>query len=83
MATQPDDDLDMPEWSDDLVPKAVPGQDLHLGAATVRPLGQSWAEQHGPQRPSAGLQTLDFVVLAMFAASVILLFRACSWAITG
>lgn len=83
MATQTDNDLDMPEWSDDLVPKTVPAQDLHLGAATVRPLGQSWAEQHGPQPPGPGMRALDFLILAMFAASVILLFRACSWAITG
>ena len=77
------EDDDLPEWSDDLVPKAVPAQDLHLGAATVKPLGRSWAEQHGPQPPSAGLQTLDFAVLAMFAASIILLFRACAWAVTS
>ena len=81
MATQPDDDLDMPEWSDDLVPKAVPAQDLHLGAATVRPLGQSWAEQHGPQPPGPGLRALDFLILAMFAGSVVLFVKACSWAV--
>lgn len=83
MATQPNDDLDLPEWSDDLVVKAVPAQDLHLGPATVKPLGRSWAEQHGPQPPGAGLRALDYLVLAMFAASVILMVRACAWAITG
>lgn len=83
MATQPDDDLNMPEWSDDLVVKAVPAQDLHLGAATVKPLSRSWAEQHGPQPPGPGMRTLDFVVLAMFAISVILLFRACAWVVTS
>jgi hypothetical protein len=81
MATQPDDDLDMPEWSDDLVPKAVPAQDLHLGAATVKPLGQSWAEQHGPQPPGPGMRALDFLILAMFAGSVLLFVKACSWAV--
>jgi hypothetical protein len=75
-----DDDIDLPEWSDDLVPKAVPAQDLHLGAATVKPIGRSWAEQHGPQPPGAGLRTLDFLIIAMFAGSVLLFVRACSWA---
>ena len=81
MATQPDDDLDMPEWSDDLVPKAVPAQDLHLGAATVRPLGQSWADEHGPQPPGPGMRALDYLILAMFAGSIMLMLRACSWAV--
>ncbi len=81
MATQTDnDDLDMPEWSDDLVVKAVPAQDLHLGAATVRPLGRSWAEQHGPQPPGPGMRALDYLILAMFAGSVLLFVKACSWA---
>ena len=81
MATQTDDDdLDMPEWSDDLVVKAVPAQDLHLGAATVKPLGRSWAEQHGPQPPGPGLRALDYLIVAMFAGSVVLFVKACSWA---
>jgi hypothetical protein len=81
MATQPDDDdLDMPEWSDDLVVKAVPAQDLHLGAATVRPLGRSWADEHGPQPPGPGMRALDYLILAMFAGSVLLFVKACSWA---
>lgn len=81
MATQPDDDLDMPEWSDDLMVKAVPAQDLHLGAAIVKPLGRSWAEQHGPQHPGPGMRALDFLILAMFAGSVLLFIKACSWAV--
>jgi hypothetical protein len=75
-----DDDIDLPEWSDDLVPKAVPAQDLHLGAATVKPIGRSWAEQHGPQPPGPGMRALDFLILAMFAGSVLLFVRACTWA---
>ncbi len=82
MATQTDDDdLDMPEWSDDLVVKAVPAQDLHLGAATVRPLGRSWMEQYGPQPPGAGMRALDFLIIAMFAGSVLLFIKACTWAL--
>ena len=74
-------DDDLPEWSDDLVPKAVPAQDLHLGAATVKPIGRSWAEQHGPQPPGPGLRMLDYMILAMFAGSMVLFIRACSWAV--
>jgi hypothetical protein len=75
-----DDDIDLPEWSDDLVPKAVPAQDLHLGAATVRPINRSWAEQHGPQPPGPVLRMLDYLILAMFAGSIVLFVRACTWA---
>jgi hypothetical protein len=74
-------DDDLPEWSDDLVPKAVPAQDLHLGAATVKPIGRSWAEQHGPQPPGPGLRMLDYMIIAMFAGSMVLFIRACSWAV--
>ncbi len=75
-----DNDIDLPEWSDDLVPKAVPAQDLHLGAATVKPIGRSWAEQHGPQPPGPGLRAIDFLIIAMFAGSMVLFVRACTWA---
>jgi hypothetical protein len=73
-------DDDLPEWSDDLVPKAVPAQDLHLGAATVKPINRSWAEQHGPQPPGPGLRAIDFLIIAMFAGSMVLFVRACAWA---
>jgi hypothetical protein len=73
-------DDDLPEWSDDLVPKAVPAQDLHLGAATVKPINRSWAEQHGPQPPGPGMRAVDFLILAMFAGSIVLFVRACTWA---
>jgi hypothetical protein len=76
------DDFDMPEWSDDLMVKAVPAQDQHLGPAVVKPLDRGWAEQHGPQPLGAGLRTVDFLIIAMFAGSVVLFVKACSWAIT-
>lgn len=82
MATQTDDDdLDMPEWSDDLVVKTVPAQDLHLGAATVRPVGRSWMDEYGPQPPGPGMRALDFLIIAMFAGSVVLFVKACYWAV--
>jgi hypothetical protein len=59
-----DDDFDFPDRpvEPDPSPKViVQAEDLHLGAATVRPVGRSWAEQHGPQPPGIGLQNFGFL----------------------
>ena len=81
MATQPNDDFDFPDQPVEPIPKVtVQVEDLHMGAATVKPLSRSWAEQHGPQPPGAGLRALDFLILAMFAGSVVLFVKACAWA---
>ena len=83
MATQTDDDdFDFPERPVEPIPKVtVQVEDLHMGAATVKPLGRSWAEQYGPQPPGPGMRALDFLILAMFAGSLILFVKACSWAV--
>ena len=83
MATKPvDDDFDFPERPVEPIPKVnIQVEDLHMGAATVRPLGQSWTEQHGPQPPGPGMRAMDFLILAMFAGSVVLFVKACSWAV--
>ena len=82
MATQPDDDFDFPDRPVEPIPQVkVQAQDLHLGPATVRPLDRSWAEQHGPQPPGPGMRAIDFLILAMFSGTVILLVKACSWAV--
>ena len=81
MATQTDDDFDFPDRPVEPIPQVVvQAEDLHLGAATVRPLGRSWAEQHGPQPPGPGMRAMDYLILAMFAGSMILFIKACSWA---
>ena len=83
MATQPNDDFDFPDRpiEPDPPPKViVQAEDLRLGAATMRPLGRSWAEQHGPQLPGPGMRAMDYLILAMFAGSMILFIKACSWA---
>lgn len=81
MATQTDDDFDFPDRPVEPIPQVTaPVQDLHLGAATVKPLGRSWAEEHGPQPPGIGLRVMDFLILAMFAGTVLLMVKACSWA---
>ena len=81
MATQTDDDFDFPDRPVEPIPQVtVPAQDLHLGAATVRPLGQSWADEYGPQPLGPGMRALDYLILAMFAGSVVLFVKACAWA---
>ena len=78
------DDFDFPDRpaEPDPLPKViVQTEDLHLGAATVRPLGRSWMEEHGPQPPGVGLRAMDFLIIAMFAGSVLLFIKACSWAV--
>ena len=84
MATQTDDDFEFPDRPVEPIPQVTAQtQDLHLGPATVRPLGRSWAEEHGPQPPGPGMRALDFVIVGLFAGSVVLIIRACAWAITG
>ena len=79
-----DDDFDFPDRPVEPIPQViVQAEDLRLGAAIVRPLGRSWAEEHGPQRPGVWVQTLDFLIIAMFVGAIILMLRACTWAITG
>ncbi len=82
MATQTDDDdFDFPERPVEPIPKvSIQVEDLHMGAATVKPLSRSWAEQYGPQPPGPGIRALDYLILAMFAGSVLLFVKACSWA---
>ena len=83
MATKPvDDDFDFPERPVEPIPKVnIQVEDLHMGAATVRPVGRSWVEEYGPQPPGPGMRVLDFLILAMFAGSVVLFVKACSWAV--
>jgi hypothetical protein len=83
MATKPvNDDFDFPDRPVEPIPQVVvQAEDLHLGAATVKPFAKSWAEQHGPQPLGPGMRALDFLILAMFAGSLILFVKACSWAV--
>lgn len=77
----PDDDFDFPDRPVEPIPQVtVQSQDLHLGPAIVRPLGRSWAEEHGPQPPGPGVRMLDYLILAMFAGTVLIMLKACTWA---
>ena len=73
-------DDDLPELTDEMMSELKP-KDLHLGAAQVKQLGRSWAEQHGPQPPGPGLRFLNFLIMAMFAGCTMLMLRACGWAL--
>jgi len=77
-----DDDFDFPDRPVEPIPKViVQAEDLHLGPAVVRPMGRSWAEEHGPQPPGPGLRALDFLILAMFAGFIVLSFQTWRWAL--
>ena len=76
-----DDDFDFPDRPVEPIPQViVQAEDLKLGPAVVRPLGRSWAQEHGPQPLGPGLRALDLLILAMFAGSIVLFVRACAWA---
>ena len=75
-------DDDFPVLTEEMLSE-MKHKDLHLGPATVKPPGRSWAEEHGPQPPGTGLRALDFLILALFAGTVWLLIRANSWAFFG
>jgi hypothetical protein len=83
MATKiTDDDFEFPDRPVEPIPQVVvQAEDLKLGPAVVKPLSKSWAEQHGPQPPGPGMLALDFLIVGMFAGSVLLFVRACSWAV--
>ena len=78
-----DDDFDFPDRPVEPIapPPQVIVEDLKLGPAVVKPLGKSWAEQRGPQPPGPGLRAMDFLIVGMFAGSIVLFVRACSWAV--
>lgn len=86
------DDFDLP---DDVPPdpvlesQAEPqlqtiAPNLQLGPAEVKPYDRNaWIREFGPNPPTVGMRIMDFAIVAMFAGSLILFIKACSWAITG
>lgn len=78
-----DDDFDFPDRPVEPIapPPQVVAEDLKLGPAMVKPVAKSWAEQHGPQPPGPGMRAMDFLIVGMFAGSVVLFIKACSWAV--
>ena len=77
------DDFDLPDQhvEPDPPPQVVIiAEDLKLGPAEAKPFARSWAEQHGPQPPSAGMRVMDFVILGLFFGTVLMIIKACAWA---
>ena len=82
MATTPvDDDFDMPEMPVEPDPPPpqveVIAEDLKPGTAEVKPYDRNvWIREFGPQPPSTGMRAMDFVIVGMFAGTVILVVKA-------
>lgn len=85
MATSADDDIDLPEFTqehiDALKPQVVPEPlvDLHLGPAEVRPLNNQWIKQHGPRPPSLLSRSLDVIIVLLAVYAVWLIIRVWWW----
>ena len=62
------DNLDLPDMPDEPIPApelnmVIPAKDLHLGAATVKPLRRSRAKYHISKPP--GIFVLDALIVIM------------------
>ena len=62
------DNLDLPDMPDEPIPApelnmVIPAKDLHLGAATVKPLGRGRTKHHIPKPP--GVFVLDALIVIM------------------
>ena len=84
MATKPVYDDDLPDWpveSDPPPPQiVVPAEDSKLGPAEVKPYDRNARiREFGPKPPGPGMQAMDFVIVGMFAGTVVLFIKACSW----
>ena len=84
MATKPVYDDDLPDWpveSDPPPQIVVPAEDSKLGPAEVKPYDRNARiREFGPKPPGPGMQAMDFVIVGMFAGTVVLFIKACSWA---
>ena len=85
MATKPVYDDDLPERPVEPDPPPqimVTAEESKLGPAEVKPYDRNaWIREFGPKPPGPGMRAVDFLILAMFAGSVLLFVRACSWAV--
>ena len=86
MATKSvNDDFDLPDQHVEPDPPpsqvVVIAQDLKLGPAEVKPYDRNaWLREFGPKPPSAGMRVVDFVILGLFAGTVLMIIKACAWA---
>ena len=82
MATQSNDDFALPEVTTEILGRNPTLQEkkLYLSPAIKKPRSRKWAEQYWPLPPGPGLRMLDDLILAVFAGSVLLFVKACSYA---
>ena len=84
MATKPVYDDDLPERpvEPDPPPQTVViAEDLKLGSAKVKPYDRNaWIREFGPKPPGPGMRVLDFVILGLFAGTVLVIIKAYAWA---
>lgn len=90
MKTDPTDDFDLPDdVPPDPVLESVPepqvtviAEDLGLGPAELKPRDRSaWIREFGPRPPTVGMRVLDFAIVGLFAGTVLVIIKACTWAI--
>jgi hypothetical protein len=79
------DDFDLPDQHVEPDPPppqvVVIAEDLKLGSAEVKPYDRNaWIREFGPKPPSAGMRVVDFVILGLFAGTVLVIIKACAWA---
>ena len=82
MASQPNDDFDLPEVTAEILGRSPASREkkLYLSPAIKKPRSRKWAEQYWPQPLGPGLRMLDYLILTVFAGSVLLFVKACSYA---
>ena len=80
MSSTPVDEYEMPEITAEMLADVLP-QELPLGSSQVTVRSRKWTEQYWPQPPGPGVRALDVLIAIMFTGSIILMLRACSWAV--
>jgi hypothetical protein len=64
------------------LPNEIP-QDLHLGAAVVKPFSKkSWAEEYGPKPPGPFIRTLDVLFVLLTLSTAYLITKVWIWLFT-
>lgn len=64
------------------LPPEPPKLDLHLGAATVKPLQRDWwMEAYGPKQPGPGIMLLNVLIVLAALANLMLFFKVWKWII--
>jgi hypothetical protein len=81
------DDFDFPDQPVEPiapVPVLPAVQEFKPAPSTVKPYDRgAWIREFGPKPPSAGMRIVDFVILGLFAGTVILIVKAWYWAVSS